>query len=103
MRDLKDEAHIAEGETTTLQGQPLMDTGRAECGGLGLTNRETGGQQGLRKGRKNNYLKPPPLSCCEDSEKPTQNMLLWPVDYFELKAVKTQKSQEKGFASPLTT
>lgn len=103
MRALKDEAHIAEGEATTLQGQPLMDTGRAECGGLGLTNREIGGQQGLRKGRKNNYLKPPPLSCCEDSEKPIQNMLLWPVDCFELKAVKTQKTQEKGFASPLTT
>lgn len=103
MRGLKHEAHVAGGEASTVQEQPLMDTGRAGCGGLRRTNRETGGPQGLRKGRRSNYLKPPPLRCCKDSEKPTQNMLLWPVDYFELRAVKTQKSQEKGFASPLIT
>ena len=103
MRDLKGEIHVAGGEASTLQEQLLTDTGRAGCGRLGWTHRETGGPQGLRKGKKNNYLKPPPLRCCKDSEKPTQNMLLWPVDYFELKAVKTQKSQEKGSASPLIT
>ena len=63
MSDLKDKAHVAWGEAIALQDQPLMDTGRTECRGLGPINKETGGQQGKRKGRKNNCLKPPLLSC----------------------------------------
>lgn len=33
---------------------------------------------------------------------PPQDVLLWHVDHFELKAIKTQQIQEKHFASPLT-
>ena len=52
MRDLKGEMHVAGGEASTLQEQLLTDTGRAGCGRLGWTHRETGGPQGLRKGKK---------------------------------------------------
>ena len=30
-----------------------------------------------------------------------QNVILWDLDYFELKSVKTHQTQEKHFPSPL--
>ena len=33
---------------------------------------------------------------------PPQNMPLWHVDYFELKAIKAQQTQEELFTFPLT-
>ena len=30
-----------------------------------------------------------------------QNVILWDLGYFELKSVKTQRTQEKHFPSPL--
>lgn len=46
MSDLKEEVDVTWGEAISVQDQPLMDTSRTEFGGLG--------QNGLRKGRKNN-------------------------------------------------
>lgn len=42
--------------------------------------------------------------CIEGGQKtPSQNVLLWHADYFELKIIEAQQSQEKLFTSFLTT